>query len=216
MAVCAQSCLHATCFARLTGSARARRRSPAPRSRSRSRSRGRGGGGGGGGGRLKGEACKWNPRGFGFIKPLDDKGDDVFCHVSVLTDGNCLREGDTVEYEVVYDDRKGKYRADKVTGARTEREEFRGGGGGGAVAKGCNMNETDQEGNSCLHIAAAQGSNEILRILLNAGAKITAKNKGGMTALALACVKVGNMQKLSWGRASADEAPTWSCANPKP
>ena len=185
------------------------RRSPAPRSRSRSRSRGRGGGGGGGGGggRLKGEACKWNPRGFGFIKPLDDKGDDVFCHVSVLTDGNCLREGDTVEYEVVYDDRKGKYRADKVTGARTEREEFRGGGGGGAVAKGCNMNETDQEGNSCLHIAAAQGSNEILRILLNAGAKITAKNKGGMTALALACVKVGNMEKLSWGGASADEAP---------
>jgi len=42
------------------------------------------------------------------------------------------------------------------------------------VAKGCNMNETDQ---------------------------------GGMTALALACVKVGNMEKLSWGGASADEAP---------
>jgi hypothetical protein len=63
----------------------------------------------------------------------------VFCHVSVLTDGNCLREGDTVEYEVVYDDRKGKYRADKVTGARHEREEYGGGrdryddrrGGGG-------------------------------------------------------------------------------------
>ncbi len=28
-----------------------------------------------------------------------------------------------------------------------------------------------------------------------------------MTALALACVKVGNMEKLSWGGASADEAP---------
>ena len=130
-------CLHEDLLAcglfppRLTGSPRAHRRSPAPRSRSRSRSRGRGGGGGGGGGRLKGEACKWNPRGFGFIKPLEGGGDDVFCHVSVLTDGNCLREGDTVEYEVVYDDRKGKFRADKVTGARTEREEFRGGGGGG-------------------------------------------------------------------------------------
>ena len=46
-----------------------------------------------------------------------------------------------------------------------------------AVAKGCSMNETDQEGNSCLHIAAAQGSNEILRILLHAGAKVSAKNK---------------------------------------
>jgi ankyrin repeat protein len=55
-----------------------------------------------------------------------------------------------------------------------------------AVAKGCNMNETDQEGNSCLHIAAAQGSNDILRILLNAGAKITAKNKAGNTAVELA------------------------------
>jgi ankyrin repeat protein len=76
-----------------------------------------------------------------------------------------------------------------------------------AVAKGCTVNETDQEGNSCLHIAAAQGSNEILRILLHAGAKLSAKNEGGMTALALACVKVGNMEKLSWGGASADEAP---------
>ena len=46
-----------------------------------------------------------------------------------------------------------------------------------AVAKGCNMIDTDQEGNSCLHIAAAQGSNEILRILLHAGAKVSAKNK---------------------------------------
>jgi ankyrin repeat protein len=52
-----------------------------------------------------------------------------------------------------------------------------------AVAKGCNMNETDQEGNSCLHIAAAQGSNDILRILLNAGANITAKNKAGRKAV---------------------------------
>jgi len=65
-----------------------------------------------------------------------------------------------------------------------------------AVAKGCTVNETDQasfffpssltlkhthirtqEGNSCLHIAAAKGSNEILRILLSAGAKVSAKNK---------------------------------------
>ena len=32
-------------------------------------------------------------------------------------------------------------------------------------------------------------------------------DKGGMTALALACVKVGHMEKLSGGGASADEAP---------
>lgn len=105
---------------------------PHRRSRSRSRSRSRGGsrgrgGGGGDGQRHKGEACRWNPRGFGFIKPFDG-GEDIFCHVSVITDGNMLREGDSVEYEVVYDDRKGKYRADKVTGGRRE-EESRGGGG---------------------------------------------------------------------------------------
>ena len=34
-----------------------------------------------------------------------------------------------------------------------------------------------QEENSCLHIAAAKGSNAILRILLNAGAKVSAKNR---------------------------------------
>ena len=34
-----------------------------------------------------------------------------------------------------------------------------------------------QEGNSCLHIAAAKGNNEILCMLLNAGAKVSAKNE---------------------------------------
>ena len=63
------------------------------RSRSRSRSRGRGGGGGGGGSgkrRLKGEACRWNMRGFGFIKP-EDGGEDLFCHVSSIKVAFVLR-----------------------------------------------------------------------------------------------------------------------------
>jgi len=55
--------------------------------------------------------------------------------VSVITDGNMLEEGDTVEYECVYDDRKRKYRADKVTGGRRE-DERRGGGGGGGGGYG--------------------------------------------------------------------------------
>ena len=38
------------------------------RSRSRSPRRDFGGGGYGGGGKEKGEAARWNPRGFGFIK----------------------------------------------------------------------------------------------------------------------------------------------------
>ena len=48
------------------------------------------------------------------------------------------------------------------------------------------MNHKDGEGNSCLHIAAAKGSNAILRILLNVGAKVSAKNKAGNTAVELA------------------------------
>jgi len=66
-------------------------------------------------------------RGFGFIKPSDG-GDDVFCHVSAIEDGNALREGDDVEYEAEFDDRKNKYRASKVTGG--VQEERRSGGGG--------------------------------------------------------------------------------------
>ena len=46
-----------------------------------------------------------------------------------------------------------------------------------AVATGCSMIDTDQEGNSCLHLAAAQGSLDILSVLLQAGADVDAKNK---------------------------------------
>ena len=100
---------------------RSRSRSPAKRSRSpdrersrrdRSRSRSRGrddrGGGGGGYGKASGVACRWNERGFGFIKP-DDGGDDLFCHVSQITDGNALSEGATVHFVKVFDERRGSY-----------------------------------------------------------------------------------------------------------
>jgi cold shock CspA family protein len=110
-----------------------RSRSRSPPRRGDDRNGGGGGGGGGRGQRLKGETARWNPRGFGFIKPMDGGGEDIFCHVSVITDGNVLREGDMVEYEQEYDDRKGKYRAIEVTGGRREEErsdDRRGGGGG--------------------------------------------------------------------------------------
>merc|ERR1719183_3058763 len=68
-----------------------------------------------GGKRVKGIACKWHDRGFGFIKP-NDGGEDVFCHVSGLQSGNCLREGDEVEFEVAWDERQNKYRATEVSG----------------------------------------------------------------------------------------------------
>eukprot|EP00808_Paulinella_micropora_P012548 g69118.t1 len=110
-------------------SPRRRSRSRSPRSRSREFRGGGGGGRGGGGGKRKtGVASRWNEKGFGFIKP-DDGGDDVFCHFSAIEDGNCLREGSKVEYEVEFDERKGKDRAERVTGGA--QEDRRGGGGYG-------------------------------------------------------------------------------------
>jgi len=86
--------------------------------------------------RLIGEATRWNPRGFGFIKPSDGS-EDLFCLLSSIADGNELREGEMVEYEAEYDDRRGKYRAIKVTrkAARNTRKKRTklpppGGGGG--------------------------------------------------------------------------------------
>ncbi|RHZ10406.1 hypothetical protein DYB31_002206 [Aphanomyces astaci] len=65
--------------------------------------------------RKVGTAARWNEKGFGFIKP-DDGAEDVFCHFSSIKDGNCLREGDKVEFEVRFDEQKGKNRAEDVTG----------------------------------------------------------------------------------------------------
>jgi len=67
---------------------------------------------------------RWHDeKGFGFIKP-DDGGDDIFCHVTGLLDGEgSVRDGDEVKFKVEYDDRKGKDRAQDV--------EVVGGGGGG-------------------------------------------------------------------------------------
>jgi ankyrin repeat protein len=72
-----------------------------------------------------------------------------------------------------------------------------------AVAKGCEVNETDQEGNSCLHIAVASGSNEILQILLRSGADVAAKNKKGNTAVELA----QNAQTIEFLKAAGATMP---------
>ena len=69
--------------------------------------------------RQTGVVTRWdNGRGFGFIEPSDG-GKGVFCHVTVIQDGNSLEEGSTVSYSAVYDDRRRKYRAENVTGGVT-------------------------------------------------------------------------------------------------
>ena len=79
------------------------------------------------GGKSTGVALRWNSKGFGFIKP-DDGGEDLFCHYSSIEDGKMLKEGAQVSFVKKYDDRKGKERAEQVTGGCAE-EEFGGGGG---------------------------------------------------------------------------------------
>eukprot|EP00441_Pelagodinium_beii_P046562 CAMPEP_0197622610 /NCGR_PEP_ID=MMETSP1338-20131121/2842_1 /TAXON_ID=43686 ORGANISM="Pelagodinium beii, Strain RCC1491" /NCGR_SAMPLE_ID=MMETSP1338 /ASSEMBLY_ACC=CAM_ASM_000754 /LENGTH=102 /DNA_ID=CAMNT_0043192353 /DNA_START=77 /DNA_END=385 /DNA_ORIENTATION=+ len=82
---------------------------------------------------------RWNSeKGFGFIRP-EDGGDDYFCHVTGLLDGEgSVREGDTVKFKVEYDDRKGKDRAVEV-----ELEE---GGGGGKSGGGGGRNRSRSRG----------------------------------------------------------------------
>ena len=55
-----------------------------------------------------------------------------------------------------------------------------------AVAKGCNVDETDCEKNTCLHLAVNQGSIDIVRMLVEAGVFLAAKNKAGYTSVELA------------------------------
>ena len=62
---------------------------------------------------------------------------DIFCHTSAIVDGNCLLEGDQVEYEKSFDERRGNDRAANVTGGSQEEHlppgEGGGYGGGGRV-----------------------------------------------------------------------------------
>lgn len=78
--------------------------------------------------RLSGTVSRWTDRGFGFISP-GDGGEDLFCHFSDVQDGNALEEGATVEFIKVYDERKGKERAEQVTGGITVESNGRGLGG---------------------------------------------------------------------------------------
>jgi CspA family cold shock protein len=52
-------------------------------------------------------------RGFGFIQP-DDGGADVFVHAKCIVGASTLIPSQTVEFESVFDERRGKYRAADV------------------------------------------------------------------------------------------------------
>ncbi|CAK9092137.1 unnamed protein product [Durusdinium trenchii] len=63
-----------------------------------------------------GVMLRWNEeKGFGFIRPMDGEGPDLFCHKSALLDGDgSVWDGDEVKFVMEYDERKGKDRAIEV------------------------------------------------------------------------------------------------------
>ena len=60
---------------------------------------------------------KWfnSEKGFGFIAP-DDGGKDAFVHISAVERAGIgeLREGDKISFELVADQRSGKFSADRL------------------------------------------------------------------------------------------------------
>ena len=69
----------------------------------------------------------------------------------------------------------------------------------------CDVNEADEDGTTCLHVAAQSGSATAVQQLLGAGAAIDARDVDSETALTLACQE---------GHAAAVEALLGARANP--
>eukprot|EP00747_Dinoflagellata_sp_TGD_P165299 gnl/TRDRNA2_/TRDRNA2_186387_c0_seq1.p1 gnl/TRDRNA2_/TRDRNA2_186387_c0~~gnl/TRDRNA2_/TRDRNA2_186387_c0_seq1.p1 ORF type:complete len:679 (+),score=148.87 gnl/TRDRNA2_/TRDRNA2_186387_c0_seq1:65-2101(+) len=87
-----------------------------------------------------GVLMRWNyERGFGFIAP-EEGGEDLFCHVRALVDGEgSVEEGNKVNFVTQYNDRQGKYEATEVRLAPGGEGDFRGemaGAGEGAGEPG--------------------------------------------------------------------------------
>jgi cold shock protein len=53
-------------------------------------------------------------RGYGWIRPDDGGGGDIFVHARNIVNADKLNQGQRVSFDVVTDDRRGKPRADKV------------------------------------------------------------------------------------------------------
>eukprot|EP00451_Oxyrrhis_marina_P009424 CAMPEP_0204310938 /NCGR_PEP_ID=MMETSP0469-20131031/2033_1 /ASSEMBLY_ACC=CAM_ASM_000384 /TAXON_ID=2969 /ORGANISM="Oxyrrhis marina" /LENGTH=157 /DNA_ID=CAMNT_0051290799 /DNA_START=38 /DNA_END=508 /DNA_ORIENTATION=+ len=87
-----------------------------------------------------GTVKSWNEgRGFGFIDAED--GESLFCHFSGLSGCEGLREGDTVEFEKQYDEKKQKFNAVNVTGGTGSLAPSPAAGAGGEEGKVSKWNE---------------------------------------------------------------------------
>eukprot|EP00326_Haptolina_ericina_P026677 CAMPEP_0181192536 /NCGR_PEP_ID=MMETSP1096-20121128/13335_1 /TAXON_ID=156174 ORGANISM="Chrysochromulina ericina, Strain CCMP281" /NCGR_SAMPLE_ID=MMETSP1096 /ASSEMBLY_ACC=CAM_ASM_000453 /LENGTH=227 /DNA_ID=CAMNT_0023281937 /DNA_START=28 /DNA_END=713 /DNA_ORIENTATION=- len=92
--------------------------------------------------RQTGTVARWTDRGFGFITPDAEpvnggvEDEQLFVHFSSISDGNALAEGAMVEFDSVFDEAKGKFKAENVTGGITQDRSSgfgKGRGGGGLV-----------------------------------------------------------------------------------
>lgn len=62
----------------------------------------------------RGKIIHYDPaRGFGFVQNDDDQS-RTFVHVSALVNAATLSVGQRIEYDVRFDHRRSKYRADQV------------------------------------------------------------------------------------------------------
>lgn len=76
-------------------------------------------------------------KGYGFINGMDENG-DIFFHSTTLA-GNPPNEGDQVQFDMAFDEQKGKWTAVNVnggTGFWREKGFGKGKGGGGGKGKG--------------------------------------------------------------------------------
>jgi ankyrin repeat protein len=71
-----------------------------------------------------------------------------------------------------------------------------------ALALGADVNAVNQQGDTALHSAAAQGFNSVIQLLVDHGAHLSVKNKRGLTPLSVALTGAGQ------GRAAAAAGAT--------
>jgi cold shock CspA family protein len=62
----------------------------------------------------KARCTYWSERGYGFLRPLNQREADIFVHVSALVNAEALEVGDVVSFEKVFSQRTGKDQAANV------------------------------------------------------------------------------------------------------